>query len=73
MLFGDLAMACCGPNTVSDVKLAVTRIMVKNTMIPIEFIPNSHLDKSNKHFDRKQICDRSIQEKDFGKIQKDRI
>jgi len=31
MLFGDLAMACCGPNTVSDVKLAVTRIMVKNT------------------------------------------
>src|SRR5919198_5866281 len=23
MLFGDLAMACCGPTTVSDVKLAV--------------------------------------------------
>ena len=39
-----LVIACCGPFMVCEVKLAAARAIVKNNIIPKEFILDSHLN-----------------------------
>jgi hypothetical protein len=40
----DLAVTCCGPLIVYEVKLAAARAIVKNNTIPKVFILDSHLN-----------------------------